>query len=177
MRTKRAAPTTDKRAVPAFHAIEPSGTPQELAEIESEVRGGTLVVRNELAVRLSGPGNVRLEGQAEHIHAELSGSGALRARRLAVRQADIEVRGPRGATVNHVRDGEVALAERGRRQVQRARGRVDEARELNRYVGWVLEPTVWRMHPASQEKASGCAYARKTRGYKVPPYTLNQRCG
>ena len=74
-------------------------------------------------LKMRGPGNARLEGRADRINAELTGSGTLAARRLTVRQSDITVRGPGSATVNRVRDGtggrrdELVLVESsGRRQ-------------------------------------------------------------
>jgi autotransporter translocation and assembly factor TamB len=72
-------------------------------------------------LRMSGPGGVQLDGRAERISAQLSGSGSLQARRLTVRQSDINVRGPGNATVNQVsegggRDELVQVARGGRRQ-------------------------------------------------------------
>ena len=74
-------------------------------------------------LKLRGPGNVQLDGRAERITAELTGSGTLQARRLSVRQTDINVRGPGSASVNQVREGggreELVQVERGgRRQVE-----------------------------------------------------------
>ncbi|MDB5746985.1 MAG: hypothetical protein JWP72_1833 [Massilia sp.] len=73
-------------------------------------------------LKMRGPGNARLEGRADRIDAELTGSGTLQARRLTVRQTDINGRGPGSASVNLVRDGEggrrdeLVLVERGGRR-------------------------------------------------------------
>ncbi|QNA88349.1 hypothetical protein G4G28_07240 [Massilia sp. Dwa41.01b] len=60
-----------------------------------------------------------LEGQVERISADLSGSGSLEARRLTVRQSDVNVRGPGSARVNPVRKesgrAEVVAVERSGR--------------------------------------------------------------
>jgi hypothetical protein len=69
-------------------------------------------------LKMRGPGDVELDGRAERISTELTGSGSLQARRLSVRQTDINVRGPGSATVNQLRDGggELVQVERGGRR-------------------------------------------------------------
>jgi hypothetical protein len=81
---------------------------------------GAAIEGKRVLLKMRGPGNVRLQGHAERISAELSGSGSLQARRLSVRQTDINVCGPGSAAVNQVLEGggreELVQVERGGRR-------------------------------------------------------------
>jgi len=119
-----------------------------IRQLEAEVHGsGDLAAKVEgkrVQLQMRGPGNVRLEGHADRIRAELSGSGTLQARRLSVRQSDIDVRGPGNAAVNQARDGEqdnVML-------VGRAGARWSDCRTAAwLFVGWAPRAHALRAYP------------------------------
>ena len=48
---------------------------------------------------MQGPADVKLDGKADNLTAQLSGSGNLNARQLWTKQADVTVRGPGQAVV------------------------------------------------------------------------------
>jgi hypothetical protein len=53
-----------------------------------------------LLLRMSGPGNARIDGTVDTVSAQLSGSGSLDGHGLTAGHADVAVRGAGGAVVN-----------------------------------------------------------------------------
>jgi hypothetical protein len=58
-----------------------------------------------LLLKMTGPGDARIDGSVAQVSAQISGSGSLEGRRLSVSQSDIAVRGPGTAAVNLVGNG------------------------------------------------------------------------
>jgi hypothetical protein len=72
-----------------------------------------------LLLKMSGPGDARIDGSVAQVSAQISGSGSLEGRRLSVGQTDIAVRGPGSAAVNLIGNGNGGDKVKGRATVER----------------------------------------------------------